>query len=215
MYSSEEQKRTELQKNNLLPKLLDNWRHGLKQDQHSLELMWLGLSDFCYHLAKKHYGEPQKVHCYGEETVEHISRMDIVLQFIKESDLDVPIAGIIFRVHRRYAWIELLVEMKVLGVEYLEGMTVTKKINSGVTKEIIRGLKIERALHAKYGRRPTEQEVVVEYTRQLYDQNKIISLTGIKRFFKRYHSYNEVKDRTNCVSFDETYFSQPEVDSDI
>jgi hypothetical protein len=214
-YFSEESLRKELQKDNLLPLLLDDWRKGNTQSQHELEMMWLGLSDFCYHLAKKHYGEPQKVHCFGVEVYEHTVRMDIVLQFIQESNKDMPINGVIFSIHRRYAWIELLVEMKVLGVEYLEEMTVTKKVNSIVTKEIINALKIERMLEERNGRKSTEQEVIVEYTRQLLNQGKSVSYVGIERFFKRYHSYKEAKNRTSCVSFDETFFLQGESDSDI
>jgi hypothetical protein len=208
--------REELRDGNKLLSLLTLYRAGKLMTQYNKELIWLGLSDFCYHLAKKHYGEPQPTHIKGETTTEHNTRIDTVLDFILESNPDIPMKGVIYSIHRRYAWIELLVEFKVAGVSYLEGMTTTKKVNNGVTKDIINGIKIERQLKEENnGRVPTEREVIVEYTRQLLDKGKTISYACVSRFGQRYSAYKACKDRTNTVSFDETYYRQSEIDSSI
>jgi hypothetical protein len=203
--------RNELKDGNKLPLLLDTYRHKRLMTQFMKELMWVGLSDFCYHLSKRHYGEPQKTHVKGEITEAHQVRMDTILEFILESDLKIPIKGVIFSIHRRYAWIELLVELKLAGVAYLEGMSTTKKVNSAVTKDIIEGLKIERKLSEEnYGRIPTESEIIVEYTRQLLDKGKTVNYASLERLLQRYSTYRACKNRTNTLSFDEAFYKKSE-----
>lgn len=209
---SREQTRIELHKDNGLLRLLDDLRRGNSMSDSDREMLWLGVSDFAYHLAKKHYGEPQKTFDWGQWTDAHYNRVETILTFVKESDTNTPIKGIVFSIHRRYAWIELIVEMKTLGVSYLEEMSVTKRINSIFTKEIIKGNKIIRRLTNEYRRIPTHHEIVVEYTRQLMDKGETVSYARIKRFSERFRAYQEAKNRTSCLSFDETYFIGDDAD---
>jgi hypothetical protein len=214
MYRNITIQREELKKDNKLLSLLESYRAGKPLTQHNKELIFVGLSDFCYHLAKKHYGEPQATHSRGETTIEHQTRIDTVLDFILESSLDIPIKGVIYSIHRRYAWIELLVEFKVAGVAYLEGVTTTKKVNSSITKDIINGIKIERQLTERNnGRIPLERDVTLEYVHQLLDKGKTISYASIERFTQRYSAYKGAKNKTGKISFNESYFITSE-DSD-
>lgn len=213
---SREQLRGELHKDNGLLRLLDMLRRGEPISDDEKEMLWLGVSDFAYHLAKKHYGEPQKVFDWGQWTDAHYNRVETILTFVKESNLDTPIKGIVFSIHRRYAWIELIVEMKTLGISYLEDMSVTRRVNSIFTKEIIKGNTILRKLTDEHKRIPTHSEIIVEYTRQLMDKGETVSYARIKRFSERFRAYQEAKNRTNTLSFDETYYVETESnDSDF
>lgn len=199
--------------NCLLP-LLDQLRRGVILSEFHRSLVWLGVSDLAYNLAKKHYNEPQKTGMRGQwynpyngdEYEMHINRVLIIIQFFIESDHNTPIEGVMYSVHKRFPWIELVTEMKTLGVEYLEDKTVTQKINSNVTQFIIKGNKIYRRLHNEFKRIPTLDEIVVQYVTDKLDKCETISFTNIKRFSERYRHYLEAKAQCSALSFDETYY---------
>ena len=218
--SSTNQLRRELKEEGVFIDILDRYRKNDRSfTTHDMELMWLGTSDLCYNLSKKHYGEPQKVGMVGQwythtkDNDSHYCRIITVLQFVRESNPNTPIKSVLFSIHRRYAWIELIVELSVLGVSYLEGMSVTKKINSALTQHIVLGCLLERRLKNELGRTPTYKEICIEYIKRQSETVGSVNFPNVERFISQYWQYKQAKNYCQTMQLDESYYQEQDTDS--
>lgn len=200
--------------------LLDNFRKGNPFTEQEKEELYLGVSDWVSSLARSHYGQRQRAgqfvpggfrQWYEPVTAafcdfdKHQKRMEVAFQFVKESNPETPIKGVVFSFNRRYSWVEMLVELRHLGIEFLPGNT-TQQINSTTIRDIITGNSITRKLQTKLRREPTDEEITIEFCSQLLGMGKRISIMSIRRFLSRYHAYRVAKAWGNPIlGYDETW----------
>jgi len=216
------QLRAELKSEGLFVDILDKYRNESDSlTDKERKLLWLGVSDLCFNLAKKHYGEPQKVGMRGQwydqtkDNDSHYCRIITVLQFIKESKLATPIKSILFSIHRRYPWIELVVEMSVLGVSYLDDLPITKKVNSSITQNIVLGCQLERQLNYELNRTPTYKEICCRFAENKSKTTGSVNFPSIQRFITQYWLYKQSKNSCTPMQLDETCFDDTSLTDSI
>jgi hypothetical protein len=199
--------------------LLDLYRQDKYLTEHQKQELWLGVSDWVSSLARKHYGQNQRTGHYVKgvprqwyepvkgnfkEFDKHRLRMEFAYSFVKESSPDVPIRGVVFSFNRRFVWTEMLVELTVLGVQFLPDKTTTQRINSTILRDLILGNSLARQFKDTHGRYPNYDEITIEFSRHLLSMGKKINLRSCQRFLNRWHNYQQSKSQADpLVGYDE------------
>jgi hypothetical protein len=194
--------------------LLDKLRKHLHLSDTEKQELWLGVSDWVSNLARKHYGQKQKTGHYVKgvprqwyepikgnyrEYERHLKRMDVCFDFVNESSVDTPIKGVVFAFNRRFIWIEMLVELECLGINFDKEKTTTQRINSTVLRDLIRANRLARNFKDTHRRYPSYDELTVEYAKELLGKGKYLNYHTLQRFINRYANYQAAKLKADAL----------------
>lgn len=189
-----------LKGSNYLLTLIDAYRTD-ELTENEREHLWVGISDLAIKLANKHYGEKQHIKktylaCAGIHSAEEKQaiRVQYIYEFIRDYKEGTPAVGILYAIHRRFAYLEMLVECKFIGLAIAEDVPMPTRTNMGLVRDIMLGAKLYRRLHHEFKRHPTDKEILVEYAAHRIEQGKLVGWQDLQRFANRVFPYYEIRN---------------------
>jgi hypothetical protein len=110
----------------------------------------------------------------------------LILEFLKEYK-HLPVQLCVSRIKRRFTWLELLLDTRLLGINLDLGCSISRAATKCLVRDIIKGLSIQRSLV-----NPTVREVTIEYAYQLTKKTgRFPTYHRLEVFSERYSKYVE------------------------
>jgi hypothetical protein len=190
-----------LKESNYFLTLIEAYRNDTLSEREK-EHLWVGISDLALKLARKHYKESQWLdkNTWYKGRLDNVAeekqsiRVEYIYLFIKQYKEDTPSSGVLFALHRRFAMLELLVEMKLIGIDFCSQYDMPKRTNLTALKDIMLGIQLVRSLRIEYDREPTHKEIIIAYAATRISQGKLVGWDDLQRFSERYFNYQGIKN---------------------
>lgn len=202
--------RKKIKEFDLLPGLIDKYRGDSSLTLDESLFLWVGLNDLSMRLANRHYKEKQYNINYdwlnpveSEQGHKQYIRVFFTYDFIKEYKAGVCAKGVLFALHRRYPYLEMLVECKYYGLDILPGKGLHKRINSRPIKDIMIACQIYRSIPIKQA---TYKEILLRYVHGRIEEGKTITYQDVSRFIQNTTPYFKAKNIKYSVEFMEALY---------